>query len=210
MTIPYYLTKENYMKSRELINEAIIARNRAYIIYIVSNLLHYNDIHGFIEALQHCLELYLKALWVLVGLKYPHDHNPAKDIEVINTRLIEVMPWLNNEPFYKEWEQWIKEKSKYYSSLHHKTIYGDEKTGIVASKYFTKEDGSKINRDVHFVISFLSGAFLQIGALLETLSEKEREKLQADIALRHELDKLGLDEILRKVIHTYLDYTRTL
>lgn len=207
MSFPKYITVENYEKSKELINEAIIARNRGLIILAGAEIEGYEDIHGFIEAFQHCLELYLKALWNLVGLKYPHNHDPAKNIEKVNARLIEVMPYLKNQPLFETWEKWIREKSRYYAGLHHKTIYGDESTGTVASKLFMEEDVRTISHDVHFVLSFLSGMYIRIGSLLGVLTDVERKRLQDDTKIGLCLKKSGLYEKLYEAIQNILDET---
>ena len=85
-----------------------------------------NDIHGAIEALQHCFELSCKSLYLMLGLKYPKDHDAAKNLNQVSEKLFQTVNGANQE----EWppiEAWIKKNSKYLKKIHVTSIYGDEK-----------------------------------------------------------------------------------
>jgi len=84
--LPDYVGKSSYLRSRKLLKEAEIARERAVLIHLCSKLgVGYCDWHGAVEAFQHCFELSLKSLWLMLGLPYPHDHNPAQDVDYEET-----------------------------------------------------------------------------------------------------------------------------
>ena len=106
--LPDYVGKSSYLRSRKLLKEAEIARERAVLIHLCSKLgVGYCDWHGAVEAFQHCFELSLKSLWLMLGLPYPHDHNPAQDVDDVKKRLFLVFPHLENDPRFAEFESWV-------------------------------------------------------------------------------------------------------
>ena len=90
------------------------------------------DYNGAIEAAQHCIELSVKALYKLVGLKYPKKHDPA-------TQLEEVIKRLKGLPDYQKVSiaraKWI---SKMWEWAHSTSIYGT--LNVPASRIFKRKD----------------------------------------------------------------------
>lgn len=169
MTIKRLVSKEKYFLAKELYQEATICRNRSFVL-----ILNPSDNHGIIEALQHCFELCVKSLWLVVGLEYPNTHDAGKNIQKVSTRLKLILPKLDYELWDDYLENWIIMQSDYMNKLHHLTIYGDEKRGISASKLFSDVEKSEIIRNVAALYSFIGGPFQWIGAELGLLTENEK------------------------------------
>jgi len=169
LTIKRLVSKEKYVLAKELYQEAAICRNRSFVL-----ILNPSDFHGIIEALQHCFELCVKSLWLVVGLDYPNTHDAGKNIEKVSTRLKLVLPNLNYDIWDGYIKKWIRSQSDYMNSLHHLTIYGDEKRGIPASKLFSEEELSEIIRIVSALFSFVSGPLQWVGSELGLLTESEK------------------------------------
>jgi len=86
------------------------------------------DIHGAIEALQHCFELSCKSLYIMLDLQYPRDHDAAKNLDEVRIKLFQAIPGIKQDK-WPSLESWIKENSKYLKKIHETSIYGDEKKG---------------------------------------------------------------------------------
>lgn len=172
MSIKRYVSKTKYFQGKELFNEATICRLRA------TNLIPYNyDIHGVIEALQHCFELSLKAIWLVYGLTYPNIHDAAKNIDKVTVRMKLLFPHRD----YASWgiiSNWIKEQSSYMAELHHRTIYGDVDKGVPASKLFSLEETQKIYQTVTAFHAFVKGSILFVGEGLNLLTPDEERYLR--------------------------------
>ena len=169
MTIKRLVSKEKYFLAKELYQEATICRNRSFVL-----ILNPSDNHGIIEALQHCFELCVKSLWLVVGLEYPNTHDAGKNIQKVSTRLKLILPKLDYELWDDYLKNWIIMQSDYMNKLHHLTIYGDEKRGISASKLFSDAEKSEIIRNVAALYSFIGGPIQWIGAELGLLTENEK------------------------------------
>jgi len=205
MTLPDYINRENYFKSKELYDEALIAWKRAFGILIWSTKRNYSDFHGSIEALQHCIELCLKSIWILFGLIYPKNHDPTQDLENINAKLYEIFPYLNKEPIFIKWNNWIKEKGRFYANIHFTTIYGDENKGLVASKLFTENDMNKIFKDAGFILEFSRGFFDRVGKRLDLLTEEELNRLESEHKIISYIKEHDLEPAIRKIVDDYLN-----
>lgn len=169
MTIKHLVSKEKYFLAKELYQEATICRNRSFILS-----LNPSDNHGIIEALQHCFELCVKSLWLVVGLEYPTTHDAGKNIQKVSKRLKLILPKFNFQIWDDYLENWIILQSDYMNKLHHLTIYGDEKRGISASKLFSEAEKSEMFRNVAALFSFVGGPLQWIGAGLGLLTESEK------------------------------------
>lgn len=185
-----------FLKAKKLLNEASIAYIRALILYLwykenTSNVNH-SDWHGMIEALQHCFELSLKAMWYSVGLNYPLNHNPANDIEEMKRRLFMILPVLRNNELFGDWEKWVKTKGKDMEKVHNVSIYGDEKTGKTASESFTEKDVIETFDEANLVYEMAYQQLLSIGKRLNLLTEKEEEELHLRLQNIELIKKQGL------------------
>jgi len=112
------------------------------------------DYNGCIEAAQHCIELAVKALYVLVGLKYPKQHDPTVDLEEVIKRL-EGLPDYQKVSIARA--KWI---SKMWEWAHSTSIYGS--LDVPASKIFTEKDAniaveyaSEIHSCCYFIITMV-------------------------------------------------------
>lgn len=170
LTIKRLVSKEKYFLAKELYQEASICWSRSFVI-----LNNPSDKHGVIEALQHCFELCVKSLWLVVGLEYPNTHDAGKNIKKVSKRLKLILPKLNYKIWDEYLENWIILQSDYMNKLHHLTIYGDEERGISASKLFSDEEKSEIIRNVSALFTFVGGPLQWIGAGLGLLTESEKK-----------------------------------
>jgi HEPN domain-containing protein len=204
-TLPKLVSRNNYLKSKKLIQEARIARNRSMLIQICSVLGNYPDWHGAVEASQHCFELSLKSLWLMLGFNYPHNHNPAKDLDQVKERLFMLFPHLENEPLFKSFETWVKKRGEYMAKLHGTSFYGDEK-GNYASELFTEEDASRIWEDAEMCYKFALLPIELSGAKMGLLTEEEKKNLESFSTMIQELRKKNKEEIerlIRERLSTY-------
>ena len=175
MSLKRLVTKTKYIQAKELYKEASICYIRSYYI-----LLNPSDYHGVIESMQHCFELSLKSLWLVVGLTYPSTHDAGKKIEKITNRYNKILPNLDFELWAKI-EEWIRTKSEYMADLHHKTIYGDEDNNIPASKLFSEKEMRDIIRNVSMFHTFIKGPIQWIGNALNLLTDEERLDLERKV-----------------------------
>jgi len=175
MSIKRLVTKTKYIQAKELYKEASICYRRSYFI-----LLNPLDHHGVIESMQHCFELSLKSLWLVVGLTYPNIHDAGKKIEKITNRYRKILPNVDFELWAKI-EEWVRTKSEYIADLHHKTIYGDEDRNIPASKLFSEEEMLNIIHNVSVFHTFIKGPIQLIGNALNLLTDEERLDLERKV-----------------------------
>jgi HEPN domain-containing protein len=187
-TVPKFVNKDNYLRSKKLIKEACIARYRSMFIQIWSGLGIYPDWHGAVEASQHCFELSLKSLWLMLGLTYRLIHNPAEDLDQVKERLFMLFPHLENDLLFKSFETWVKKRGEYMAKLHETSFYGDEK-GNCASELFTEEDASTICGDAEMCYSFVLLPIKLLGSKLGLLTEEEKRELDSTTRIVQELKK---------------------
>jgi HEPN domain-containing protein len=176
--LPDFVSRTTYLKSKKLIKEAEVARERAVLIHICSKLeTGYTDWHGAVESSQHCFELSLKALWLMLGLDYPCKHNPAEDLNLVKERLFRLFPHLENNPLFQDFEKWVMKKGEYMARLHLTSFYGDEK-GKCASEIFTEEDAFRTWEDAEMAYKFALTPIALTGQKLGLLTEEEKEHLE--------------------------------
>jgi HEPN domain-containing protein len=188
-TVPKFVNKDNYLRSKKLIKEAGVARIRAVIIHLCSKLeTGYVDWQGAVEACQHCFELSLKSLWLMLGLTYRYTHNPAEDFDKVKERLFELFPYVEDQPLFKDFDRWIRERGEYMAKLHQTSIYGDQK-GNYASELFTEEDVFKIWDDAALSYSFVLLPIKLLGLKLGLLTEEEKRELDSTTRIVQELKK---------------------
>jgi hypothetical protein len=187
--LPDYVGESSYLRSRKLLKEAEIARERAVLIHLCSKLgAGYCDWHGAVEAFQHCFELSLKSLWLMLGLPYPHDHNPAQDVDDVKKRLFLVFPHLENDPRFAEFESWVGRKGKFMAALHQTSFYGDDDQKA-ASDMFNEEDVFKIGSDAELCYRFVYVPLLDVGKRLGLLTEDEAKERETLLNVVEELRK---------------------
>ena len=204
-----YITPENYWEAKTWFQEAIICRDRSFIIFAYSCIVNQNDFHGAIEALQHANELGLKSLYLLVGKGWKWGHNPAKDIDEVFEAYFQTFPDLKNNEVMLEYIKWIKTHGKTLKKLHHHTVYGKTVGGklILPSKLFDNEDYNTWIHRTNNLIKVLEGVFMNIGQLLGVLNEDEEKelrrlaekshKIRTDDKYREEIKKIVLDGLKR-------------
>ena len=201
MSVKKKISKRNYLKGKQLLQEAKLCVNRGLVLSMLPE-----DIHGCIEAFQHAFELSLKALYQLHGLSFPESHNAAKSIHKISKRMKE-LPILMDYPVWEKREKWIIEKSEYMAKLHHLTIYGDEDRDIPASQLFTQEEKGKIITDVGMLFTFVRHPMLLIGYDLDLLSGEEENELKNWIEQAVKtIDPKKLSELKKRVNKALGDY----
>lgn len=132
------------------------------------------DIHGAIEALQHCFELSCKSLYLMLDLPYPRDHDAAKDLDKVRIKLFQTILWANQD-HWPSIESWMKEHSKYLKIIHETSIYGDEEKGILASKLFSEEELGDLTRNVTALWSFVYHTLAVLGREYSALTPEEHE-----------------------------------
>jgi len=162
--------RESFEKGKDWLFESQICLNRSFIL-IQGNP---NDIHGIIEALQHCFELSCKSLYLMLDLPYPRDHDAAKNLDKVRKKLFETLPTAKQD-HWPPLESWIKEKSKYMKKIHETSIYGDEEQGILASKLFSGEELGDIIRNVSILWSFVYHTLAVLGVQYNALTPEEFE-----------------------------------
>jgi HEPN domain-containing protein len=188
-TVPEFVNKDNYLRSKKLIIEAGVARERAMILHLCSKLgTGYVDWQGAVEASQHCFELSLKSLWLMLGLTYHHTHNPANDFDEVKERLFKLFPNVEDEPLFKDFDRWIRKRGEYMAKLHETSVYGDQK-GNCASELFTEEDVFKIWEDASLSHAFALLPIRLMGAKLGLLTEEEKTELDSTTRIVQELKK---------------------
>ena len=119
--------RESFEKGKGWFYESQICLYRSFII-IQENPY---DIHGAIEALQHCFELSCKSLYLMLDLPYPKFHDAAKDIDEVGIKLFQAIPDAKQEN-WPSIKSWIKKSSKNLEKIHETSMYGDENKGILA------------------------------------------------------------------------------
>ncbi len=143
-----------------------------------------NDIHGAIEALQHCFELSCKSLYIMLDLPYPRDHDAAKNLDKVRIKLFQAIPKTDQDQ-WPPLESWIKGNSKYMKKIHETSIYGDEKQGILASKLFSIEDLGELMQMVSTLWGFIYHTLAILGIQNSALTPKQ----QAEYKLYEEFAK---------------------
>lgn len=161
--------RESFEKGKDWFFESKICLYRSFIIQENTY-----DIHGAIEALQHCFELSCKSLYLMLDLQYPRDHDAAIDLDKVRIKLFQTIPEANQEQ-WPPLESWIREKSKYMKKTHETSIYGDEKKDILASKLFSKEELGDIIRNVSILWSFVYHTLAVLGIRYNALTPEEHD-----------------------------------
>ena len=106
--------------------------DEAHKAYLRSGELRSSDYNGAIEAAQQCIELSIKGLYQLVGLKYPTKHDPGIQLENVVERL-NGLP--DNQKVSIARAKWI---SKMWDWAHSTSIYVP--LNVRASKVFREKD----------------------------------------------------------------------
>ena len=140
--------RESFEKGKDWFFESKICLSRSFKIQE-----NPNDIHGAIEALQHCFELSCKSLYVMLDLPYPRDHDAAKNLDKVRIKLFQAILETDQDQ-WPPLESWIKENSKYLKKIHETSIYGDEEKGILASKLFSEKELGDLTVNVSAIWSF--------------------------------------------------------
>jgi hypothetical protein len=172
--------RESFEKGKGWFYESQICLYRSFIIIHENP----NDIHGAIEALQHCFELSCKSLYIMLDLPYPRYHDAAKDLDEVGKKLFQAIPDAKQEN-WPSIKSWIKKNSKYLGEIHETSMYGDEKKGILASKLFSKEDIGDLMIEVSAFWSFAYHTLAQLGVKYNALTQEE----YADYTLYCEFSK---------------------
>lgn len=177
--------RESFKKGKDWFFESRICLYRSFII------IHNNpyDIHGAIEALQHCFELSCKSLYIMLDHPYPWDHDAAIDIDELENKLFQAIPDAKQEN-WPPIKSWIKKNSKNLKKIHETSIYGDEKKGIVASKLFSKEDISDLMIDVSAFWSFAYHTLAQLGFKYDALTKEEYSDYEVYLKFSANVNKL--------------------
>lgn len=163
-----------YNKSQQWVKEA----TRCLVRAVILKRYFPNDYSGAIEALQHSFELACKSWYLLVGVEYPRNHNPANNIDEVSKRIHASYPVIDDE-FLEGFIQWMKDNSVYLGKLHEIVMYGDEKRNVPASEFFTKEEVSDLTIKISAFWSFTYIQLTYIGQYFGYLTEeKYREFLQ--------------------------------
>jgi hypothetical protein len=178
-SLPNYVNKKNYVRSKKLLNEAGIALQRAFYLHIFNSLLNLCDWHGVTEALQHSFELSLKSLWMMVGLDYPLNHNPINDFKKVKKRAFTVFPHLKTEKYFGDWEIWLNKKGRCMAKLHETTIYGDENEGLTASELFDEEKAFVLWKDTQLTFKMVLTPIRIIGYRLSLLTKEEKKDFES-------------------------------
>lgn len=142
------------------------------------------DIHGAIEALQHCFELSCKSLYIMLDLPYPRDHDAAKNLDKVRKKLFQAIPETDQDQ-WPPLESWIKENSKNMKKIHETSIYGDEEKGKLASKLFSIDDLDELTQ----IVSTLWGFTYHTLAILGIQNSALTPEQQADYKLYLEFSK---------------------
>ena len=191
--------RESFNRGKAWFHESTICRNRFFWI-----LLNPNDIHGAVEALQHCFELSCKSLYLMLDLPYPRDHDAAKNIEQVSEKLFLALPGANQE----EWpslESWIKKNSKNLKKMHETSIYGDEEKGILASKLFSKDELEELTVTVSAIWSFVYHTLYSLGVKNNSLTPeevKEYEKFLESSLLTKINESEKIKEYIEKIFES--------
>jgi len=185
-----------YNEATKWVTEATRCIARAAILRKYSP----TDYSGAIEALQHCFELSCKSRYLLVGEKYPFNHNPAKTIDKVSEKLFSLYP-ISDEKLFKGFTNWMKDNGSYLAKLHHLVIYGDEEKKVPASKMFTKENVSELTIKVSSFFSYTYFQQFYIGHYFGYVSEEEYQEFLefSTFIIKHKdkLPSLNEDEVYR-------------
>jgi hypothetical protein len=200
-----HINLENYCEAKKWFKEAIICRDRSFVIFTYTVIVNQNDFHGAIEALQHAIELSLKSLYLLMGKGWKWGHNPAKDIDEVFEIYFEIFPDLKTNVVMLEYIKWIKTHGKEMKKLHSYTVYGKSVSGkaIPPSKLFGNEDyNSWINR-TNNLLTVLKGIRMNIGKILGVLNEDEEKELKklAETKYKIRTDERFREELERRILN---------
>lgn len=110
-----------YNESQRWVKEA----TRCLVRAVILKRYFPKDYSGAIEALQHSFELASKSWYILVGVEYPRNHNPAKNIDEVSRRIHALYPIFYDEMLIG-FIEWMKNYSAYLGKLHERVLYGDE------------------------------------------------------------------------------------
>lgn len=124
-------TKENFEKARLMFVEGSKSSARASI------LLRGKDYSGSIESSQHSVELFIKSLFIVSGLRPPKTHDPGENIDVIIREFQKLNPLVFEKAQVDPIGR-LKYLSKKFSSLHIESMYGHK--DVPASRLFSEED----------------------------------------------------------------------
>jgi len=171
--------RESFEKGKDWFFESKICLSRSFKIRE-----NPYDIHGAIEALQHCFELSCKSLYIMLGLQYPRDHDAAKNLDKVRRKLFQAIPETDQDQ-WPPLESWIKDNSKYMKKIHETSIYGDEEKDILASKLFSIDDLGELTQMVSTLWGFTYHTLAILGIQNSALTPEEH----ADYKLYLEFSK---------------------
>ena len=160
-----------------------------------------NDIHGAIEALQHCFELGYKSLYLMLDLPYPRDHDAAKNLDKVRIKLFQSLPSAKQDQ-WPSIESWIRENSKNLRKIHVTSMYGDEEKGILASKLFSKEELGDLTCNVSALWSFAYHTLAELGIQNNALTSDELAdyKIYVEFSINaKKMDKYQMIKYFKKI-----------
>ena len=197
------ITPDKYWEAKTWFKEAIICRDRSFLIFTYTCFVNQNDFHGAIEALQHANELSLKSLYLLMGKEWKWGHNPAKDIDEVFEIYFKIFPDLKKNDIMLEYIKWIKTHGNKMKQLHFDTMYGKSVNGmsIPPSKSFGNEDFNTWIDRTNNLIKVLESFFMNIGQLLGLLNEGEEKELKRLAERSH---KIRTDEKYRETMKKFV------
>ena len=93
------------------------------------------DWSGSVEAAQHCIEISVKSLYLMVGLQYPETHDPANELKKVMEKLRGLRSYWDY--LWREIARmrWI---CKMWEWIHTSSVYGC--LDIPANKIFNEKD----------------------------------------------------------------------
>lgn len=93
------------------------------------------DWSGSVEAAQHCIEISVKSLYLMVGVEYPETHDPATELKKVMEKLRDLRSYSNY--LWREISRmrWI---CKMWEWIHTSSVYGC--LDIPANKIFNEKD----------------------------------------------------------------------
>jgi hypothetical protein len=162
-------TKESFEEARKMFSEGSRFFERA------TKLTKNKDFSGSIEASQHSVEFFIKSLFVLIGKKPPHTHDPGQDLDALFKAFTDINPSAFSKAPMDPLGR-LKYLSKIFSRLHVESMYGYN--GTSASKIFGEEDANYYQNcafEVMFICLLIAFTF---GHYYQLLPEEERSRLE--------------------------------
>jgi len=202
------VSKNKFEQARQWYHEAGIFGDRAHFLLFATALSQFTDIHGIIQALQHCYEFCVKTLFLLTGYLPPGNHKPAKTLDKVQQRFIRIFPDFSEKEEFEKVFAWIKRNDDYMCEIHETAVYGKGK--VPASMLFTDMDVGELFKKVAFLYSFLGGPLLWIGHELGYLTKEEQERLRDLFVKKVAMNESPeLEASVKKMVNDFLDDVNT-